>query len=113
MIMTTMSEFLALIGKPRLNTIPLPNYYGHTYKCACGYAHVFDEKTKVLCEGYNRVILVCPKHHMYLTNVRVRIILIEVYGNLDGAFGAFVEHPEDHFMLDAYLAEVWGKPDHA
>ncbi len=111
MMMTTMPEFLALIGKPRLHTIPLESYFGHTYVCSCGFAHVFDDKTKVLCEGYNRMILVCPKTSLFLTNVRIRTLLIEVYGGLDGAFGTFVETAEDNCLLNDYLAKVWDNPE--
>lgn len=106
MIMTTMSEFLALIGKPRLNTIPLADYYGHTFLCACGYAHIFTDRVSVLCEGYLRLILVCPNNSHYLTNARTRIYSIEKYGGLEGAYGTQLLSSQDHVWLEGFMFEL-------
>lgn len=105
-MMTTLSEFLALIGKPAKDQIHYPNYYGHTYRCACGFAHLFDANTSVLCEGYLKMILACPTDPQYLTSVRTRIYGIEQFGGLEGAFGVRLNGNSNQMTIDQYLNQI-------
>lgn len=106
MMMTNLSEFLVLIGKPRLNQIHHATYYGHTFRCACGFAHIFDNNTNVLCEGYLRLILACPVNPQYLTNVRTRLYCIELCGGLEGAFGTQLESIDDQAAVDSLITSL-------
>lgn len=105
MMMTTMTEFLPLIGEPTQNQINLTKYYRHTFRCACGL-HVFDQITTLLCEGYWRLILVCPDDNRFVTNVRARMILIQEFGGLATGYGTRIDSSADQAMLDAYMVEV-------
>ncbi len=106
MMMTTMFEFLALIGKPTRNRIDLNTYYGHTFRCACGYTHIFDTNIEVLCEGYWRLILSCPVDNRFITNARARMILIQEYGGLAAGYGACINNPTDQAELHTFMAAV-------
>lgn len=99
MMMTTLSELLALLGKPAVGKIDLTTYQGHTYRCACGVAHTFNSDCQIIREGYLKLLVLCPADRRYLTIVRIRLYSIETLGGLEGTFGTLLSDVADKILV--------------
>ena len=69
-------QFIESIGRAMKVRMDLSLYYGNQFECACGKEHKFDYRTKLLCQGYWRVVMVCPDDESHLTNVKIKMFLM-------------------------------------
>lgn len=49
--------------------------YRDNYQCACGKAHWFDEYANIVCQGFYKVMIVCPEDPAYVTTVKIKTVL--------------------------------------
>lgn len=101
-----MHEFLSSFGRAMNVRMNLSPYYGHSYECACGQTHPVEFYSELLCQGYWRVITVCPNDSNYLTNIKIRRIFIFKFLGFQSLNGTYIELPADKLLLTQVLAEL-------
>lgn len=101
-----MQEFLSTFGQAMRVRINLSPYDGHPFDCACGAVHSIESCKELLCQGYRRVIAVCPDNSNYLTNIKVQTFLIFKFLGFKSLNGTLISTEEDEELLRYVLAQL-------
>lgn len=94
-----MEKFLTSFGRMMRLRMDVSPYFGHEYECACGARHKLDYHIELLCQGYWKVIAVCPDDPDYLTTVKIHMLLMVKFLRLKGVNGTRIDAEDDYQLL--------------
>ncbi len=69
------------------------------YECSCGQQHVLKSYSRILYQGFYRIVIECPDDPAYLTCVKIRMILMAKFIGLTSISGTKVSTDTDKFLL--------------
>ena len=92
-------QFIESIGRAMKVRMDLSLYYGNQFECACGKEHKFDYRTKRLCQGYWRVVMVCPDDESHLTTVKIKMFLMVKFRGFESIAGHHMQDENEKMAL--------------
>ena len=99
-------KFMVSFGRAMLMRMDISGYYGNEYECSCGNSHTIDAFSYILCQGYWRVMVVCPEDENYITSVKVRMFLMAKFLGFRSLNGVYMQTHEERVLLASWLARL-------
>jgi len=98
-----MDKFIFSFGRMKRVGMDLSIYYGHEFECACGFNHELDDNTELLCQGFWKVMAVCPDRQDHITAIKIRMFLMVKFLGFKSINGARICAEDDLQMVKIML----------